>query len=70
VEGQLDKMDNPHSGKCISDPDVNSILIHADEVMTMIGCLKTILGDEWDYPSCSYQEIFDLYLSYFCHWGR
>jgi len=63
------KMDNPHSGKNISDPDVDPILIHADEVMTMISYLKAILGDEWDYPSCSYQEIFDLYLWHHCHYG-
>ena len=62
---------NPHSGKAISDPDVQSILIHSDELMAMIGYLRTILGDEWDYPSCTDQEIFDLYLYHrFDVWGQ
>jgi len=63
-------MTNDHSGKDISDIDVHDIVVHNDELMAMIGYLKTPLGDEWDYPGCDPQEIFDLYLHHrFDMWG-
>tara|TARA_R110002126_G_C10490983_1_gene504911 strand:+ start:148985 stop:149344 length:360 start_codon:yes stop_codon:yes gene_type:complete len=55
-------MTNPHNGKDISDIDVHPIVVHNDELMAMIGYLRTVLGEDWDYPSCGQQEIFDLYL--------
>lgn len=48
-----------------SDPDVDTVLVHADEFMAMIGALLPIMGDGWDHPSCSRQEIFDLFMYHF-----
>lgn len=63
-------MTNHHNGKDISDIDVHPIVVHNDELMAMIGYLRTVLGDEWDYPGNDPQEIFDLYLYHrFDMWG-
>jgi hypothetical protein len=56
-------MNNPHTGKTADDPDVHTILIHADERMLFMGYLQRNLGISRDTISCfTDQELFDLYL--------
>lgn len=45
-----------------NDTDVHSVLIHNDEVMTMIGKLQTVMGIGWDHTVYSIQEILDMFI--------
>lgn len=50
--------------KNILDSDVDTVLVHADEFMAMIGKLMATFGVGWDHTVYTRQEIFDLYVEH------